>query len=417
MHKMKVLFILNGLPHYFIKILEKLKSRDIEVIVLTPSSTSCALGKEVYQVDYSPTCKVIQTPEYKTWYRKPFFRNIGNIIQEEKPNLIVTGWPYFLGFVMKPHLLFRLKKLSIKLVIREIPFQTAPFNAPIRYYKENPIIDEDLNVENPHLLTNKIKYVILALVRKIAYSVADAALAYNPDAHLIIKSFGMPKEKIFVTLNSPDTDEIFKVKNILLQENITLIPNSAIHVGRLVKWKRVDLLIEAFDIIVKKIPDAQLYIVGDGPEKQNLVRLVEMLNLQPNVTFCGKIYNYDELGRLFLKTQVYVLAGMGGLSINEAMAFGKPVICSVCDGSEKYLIHDKFNGLYIQQNNSQDLAEKLLYLFQNPDIATKMGKESEKIIADKININTVSNRYIEALNVINEMSRSMHQHNKPKKIS
>ena len=42
------------------------------------------------------------------------------------------------------------------------------------------------------------------------------------------------------------------------------------HIGRLVKWKRVDLLIDAFTKVIASHPDAELVVVGDGPELDNL---------------------------------------------------------------------------------------------------------------------------------------------------
>lgn len=53
----------------------------------------------------------------------------------------------------------------------------------------------------------------------------------------------------------------------------SLLPHSAkraLHIGRLVKWKRVDLLIDAFPKVIANHPDAELVIVGDGPELDNL---------------------------------------------------------------------------------------------------------------------------------------------------
>lgn len=397
---MKVMFVLNGLPHYFFKILEQIQKNNFEIVIITSLKTSKAIGKGVYQIDDHKSFKIYRTHEYTTWYRKPFFKNLKSILYQEKPNILITVWPYFLGFIFNPFLFYTLKKLKIKFVIREIPFQVAPFYKPIRYFIENPIYDEDLNYQNPHLFTNKIRYLLIALLRKISYSFADAGLSYIPEGYDIQGSYGIAKEKIFVTLNSPDTKEIFDLKSDLLKLNIQTIPYSAIHVGRLVKWKRVDLLINAYYKVIQKYPQAQLFIVGDGPEKNNLILQAKMLNITNNIIFCGSIYKYAELGTLFLKSQIYVLAGMGGLSINEAMAFGKPIICSICDGTEKILVKNQINGLFFKEGSTEDLAEKILYLFSNPALIEFMSKESEKIIREQVNIDIVTSNYINAFKKI-----------------
>ena len=96
------------------------------------------------------------------------------------------------------------------------------------------------------------------------------------------------------------------------------------------------------------------------------------------------------------ESTIYVLAGMGGLSINDAMTYGLPIICSVCDSTEKDLVTDGINGLFFEEGNALDLSKKIDYLLSNSDICKQMGKESEKIISEKININTVAERYYQA---------------------
>ena len=54
------------------------------------------------------------------------------------------------------------------------------------------------------------------------------------------------------------------------------------------------------------------------------------------------------LAKCFMKAQVYVLAGMGGLSINEAMCYSLPIVCSVCDGTEKHLVYENKNGHFFR---------------------------------------------------------------------
>lgn len=101
-----------------------------------------------------------------------------------------------------------------------------------------------------------------------------------------------------------------------------------------------------------------------------------------------------------LSSSIYVLAGMGGLSINEAMAFGKPIICSVCDGTEKKLVREGFNGYYFKNGNKQDLADKIKLLVSNPNEIKRMGKNSENIIKNEINIETVIKGYIKAFEYV-----------------
>ncbi len=147
-----------------------------------------------------------------------------------------------------------------------------------------------------------------------------------------------------------------------------------------------------------KIKTIELILVGDGPEKDSLQKKVEKYGLKENVIFTGGIYEPEKLGRYLLASSVYVLAGMGGISINDAMCFGKPIICSVCDGTEIKLVKECINGYYFKENNIKSLIDIILKMLSNIDKMEKMGKESIKIIAKEINVHTVIDKYLEAFN-------------------
>jgi glycosyltransferase involved in cell wall biosynthesis len=87
---------------------------------------------------------------------------------------------------------------------------------------------------------------------------------------------------------------------------------------------------------------------------------------------------------------------MGGLSINEAMCFSKPVVCSVADGTEKRLVREGYNGHYFESGSLDSLQEVIKKLFSNPEMIMKMGQRSREIIEKEINIHTVLGNYMEA---------------------
>ena len=201
-----------------------------------------------------------------------------------------------------------------------------------------------------------------------------------------------------VTYNSTDTEALLREKENVQTAPSILPPNPRriLHIGRLVKWKRVDLLIEALPKVIAQFPDTELVIVGDGPELENLKQQAEQLNLSSYIRFAGSVYKPEVLGAYMNESAVYVLAGMGGLSINDAMTYGMPVICSVCDSTERDLVTDGKNGFFFKAGDANSLAEKITTLFSSPELCEKMRKESQRIILEEINIDTVSQRYLDA---------------------
>ncbi len=400
---MKVLFTFGGMPHYLIALLNKINdSVKYEVIAVIPEKQGKTIGEGVKQEFKNIKFKLIQTSEYSTYYKKPFLKNLKQIIKTEKPEIIITLWPYVLGFIFYPSLLFAIKKRNIKFVFREIPFNTAPFNYPFKYYKTNPIFDENMIYQKTSGFLFYVNILFVTILRKIFYSFTDATINYTTLAYEIQPSYGIKKENIYITHNSPDTDELFKVKAELKQLNIQKVNHRIIHIGRLVKWKRVDLLLEAVAKLKTEYLDINLVIVGNGPETDSLKKYAEILNIAENIEWAGGVYDYPTIGKLLLSSEIYVLAGMGGLSINEAMAFGKPIICSICDGTEKTLVREGENGLYFENGNSEDLALKIKELFNSPNKLENMGEKSEQIIREEININTVVANFIIAFDQIIE---------------
>ena len=107
------------------------------------------------------------------------------------------------------------------------------------------------------------------------------------------------------------------------------------------------------------------------------------------------------------ESSIYVLAGMGGLSINDAMTYGMPVICSVCDSTERDLVTEGTNGSFFKDGDADSLAGTIEKMFESPEQCRRMGEESERIIREKINIEIVSERYMAAFREFMKVSKSL----------
>lgn len=405
---MKVLFTFGGMPHYLNAMLEKLQTKGADITVVSPRKGNTTIGKGVKMVEEG-AYRHLNTQEKKMYYGKSGFPALPGIIADERPDIVVLGWPYFLQVFFQPSLRRALKRCGARLVIREIPFQTPPYGQIRDYFRQHPMYDEGMRL----LSTGKAFYLrqwLTARIRKYCYARVAGTLNYSTAAYDILPSYGIKREQIHVTYNSTDTEALWREKAAVLAAPALLPPSERrlLHIGRLVKWKRVDLLIEAFARTLTQYPDAELVIVGNGPELDNLKKQAASLGLplrskEENgvdgrgcVRFIGAVYDPKELGAYMNEATVYVLAGMGGLSINDAMTYALPVVCSVCDSTERDLVTDGRNGLFFRDGDADSLTEKILQLLASPQECRRMGQESERIIREQINIDTVSERYLKA---------------------
>ncbi len=405
---MKVLFTFGGMPHYLNAMLEKLQTKGANITVVSPQKGNATIGKGVKMVEEG-AYRHLNTQEKKMYYGKSGFPALPDIIADERPDIVVLGWPYFLQVFFQPSLRRALKRCDARLVIREIPFQTPPYGQIRDYFRQHPMYDEGMRL----LSTGKAFYLrqwLTARIRKYCYARVAGTLNYSTAAYDILPSYGVKREQIHVTYNSTDTEALWREKAAVLAAPALLPPSERrlLHIGRLVKWKRVDLLIEAFARTLTQYPDAELVIVGNGPELDNLKKQAASLGLplrskEENgvdgrgcVRFIGAVYDPKELGAYMNEATVYVLAGMGGLSINDAMTYALPVVCSVCDSTERDLVTDGRNGLFFRDGDADSLTEKILQLLASPQECRRMGQESERIIREQINIDTVCERYLKA---------------------
>ncbi len=146
------------------------------------------------------------------------------------------------------------------------------------------------------------------------------------------------------------------------QENIFLT------IGQLWPHKRIKLIIEA----MKHVDDAQLYIVGNGPDKEKLVRTAAGLGLANRVFFLHGLNNL-EVQILFSRALAVVFAPVKepfGIVALEAMAAGKPLIAAN-EGGFTEVVDDTCSFLVSPQ--PEELAEKMRLLRDNKDIARRMG--------------------------------------------
>ncbi len=401
---MRVCFVMAGLPHYFTLILNKMVSQTgNEIILIKPSQTGKTVGAGVKEDASNIQFRLIELPEYQTWYGKSFFKDLIPTLKEIEPDIVVmSAWPYFLQFILNPIFYFRFKKLGTRLICRDIPFNISYWGKSKAYYFSGNNLTEDLNEKDSKSWKGYLAFWVITVLRRMYLPLADAHINYFDEARKITGSYGVPDYKIFIAANSPDTDgllgsfEEVKKQPLILPEN----QHRIIHVGRLVKWKRVDMLIQSVIDLKESIPTIELVVIGFGPELDALKEFAEKQGVSERVHFVGGVYDSVTLGRYLHVSSAYVLGGMGGLSINDAMCFGKPVICSVADGTEKRLVKEGINGYYFENNNPNSLNNNVQRLITNKKVLQEFGVNSLKIIQEEVNIHTVIKEYQDAFQFV-----------------
>jgi glycosyltransferase involved in cell wall biosynthesis len=234
------------------------------------------------------------------------------------------------------------------------------------------------------------------------YTWFDGLIAYSSKGAHDYQKHGFPAENVFVAPNAVSNEEAERLFRRLDQEpwlinewkgKLGLSDKPVVlYVGRLTPQKRVGDLIEA----CSKMGDTcELLIVGDGPELPMLGALAN--RILPKTRFLGHRTG-EELALCFVAADLFVLPGPGGLAVQEAMIYGKPVIVASGDGTQADLIREGKNGFHVPSGDLFAMRRAIEICIKDRNRLCQMGRESRRIIKDGHNLDVMIHAFIKALN-------------------
>ena len=147
--------------------------------------------------------------------------------------------------------------------------------------------------------------------------------------------------------------------------------------GRLRGQKGHDVLIEAFAQAREEIPRARLILLGDGPERASIERLIDDLHLEGSVELAG---TQADVWPWLARADVFALASRYeplGIAVLEAMAAGLPIVATGVDGIRE-LVEPGVSGELVAAGDVAAMAEKLSALLSDPGRAVDYGEAGRR---------------------------------------
>jgi len=220
----------------------------------------------------------------------------------------------------------------------------------------------------------------------------DGVIAYSRQGAEQYRLAGFPAERVFVATNavSPPAHKPPPERPSAFGERPSIL-----FVGRLQARKRIDLLLHACAGLPEDI-QPRLVVVGEGPEREAFQALAAQI--YPHVEFPGARHG-AELEPYFAQADLFVLPGTGGLAVQQAMAYGLPVIAAEGDGTQADLVRSG-NGWQVQPGNLASLQSALREALADPARLRRMGAESYRIVKEEVNIQAMVAAFVEALHVV-----------------
>jgi len=215
---------------------------------------------------------------------------------------------------------------------------------------------------------------------------ANAIIYINSEMKKELIKEGFSRERLYYIPNGVDIEIYAPPKNKkekkAMKEKLNLpLGKIVLFVGTLYPKKNLEFLIREWKEIVRLLPYAHLILLGDGPQKEELLNLTEKLGVKENVHLIGEKKDVEEH---LVAADLFVLPSLvEGLSnaLLEAMASGLPCVVSNIPGNRD-LIEDGKNGQLFTLSDGEKMKEVVIYLLKNEEFAYSMGREARETVEE-----------------------------------
>jgi glycosyltransferase involved in cell wall biosynthesis len=207
----------------------------------------------------------------------------------------------------------------------------------------------------------------------------------------LVSEISLPAEKILVIPMPVNPD---KIRIIPLPEPK---PKKIILcVARYTRQKKLEILLESLSFLKEENMDFEAVLIGDGPEREKLVKKIEELSLKEKVKL-KELMSQEELNRYYNLSDVVVLPSVNegfGLVLVEAGLCKKPVI-GTNSGGIPDIIQDGVTGLLIPPEDSRALALAIKNVLKDENLASSLSQNAYKQAWDKFSPQAITKRFLE----------------------
>ena len=187
----------------------------------------------------------------------------------------------------------------------------------------------------------------------------------------------------------PNASPVYPLYNpIILEEGAAVIPPCIFQdppilgfLGRLVPKKGASVFLQAMAELKKRGVVVKANIAGEGPERESLEKLAEVLGLKDVVSFLGWVGNRD---RFFESIDLFVIPSLEepfGVVVLEGWKYGKPLLATLVGGPAE-LVEDGLTGLLVSPDDASALADGIERVLQNPEIVSKLVVAGRERVED-----------------------------------
>ncbi len=379
----------NGVAVFSHNLANGLAARGHEVLVICPSFS----GK--YHVN---TEKNGVKTAHLTSTRFPFYPDQINKVPEKKEvfGVHLPRTHYKNGIWWSTHPYGEIKKLLDDFQPDVVHLQTAETIALaiVRYVRKYGIPLVSTGHAYPDNVTGQFKFLkpvkkpvdaavrayMASFLRSSEYATVPTEMAIDGLLPKDRKKFKVAVEALSNGVDLSQFNDKPADPKILKKYNLDNKKQRVLYVGRVDPEKSIGTVVDAFAEVLKKMPDVELLIVGDGTDRTNLEERVAKIGISDNVRFLGRVIPPDlfdiyKCGTLFATASE---TETQGIVLIEAAATGLPLV-AVDAGAVKELCQNRKNGILCATGEAKEMARAMKKILSDPALCKKYGKASIEI--------------------------------------
>jgi len=216
------------------------------------------------------------------------------------------------------------------------------------------------------------------------------------------------KTDVYVIPNWVDTEKVIQIKsedNWFLKKLNIVNKFVVLYAGNLGFAQNIDVVLKAAKLL-RNYKDIYFVIVGDGQQKENVVRTISAEELKNIILVpfeapedVAYVYSSGDIGL------VTTLPGIGRSAVPSKtwsiMACGKPVVaCIDEDSTLATIVRESCSGMVIEPDNEKMLASAILEIYQKRSYGIEMGKKGRRFVVENISRNAITAKYCKLFNEI-----------------
>ncbi len=226
---------------------------------------------------------------------------------------------------------------------------------------------------------------------RYAAKLAQNYVCVSQDAYDIAASQGIPRDRLRVVYNGISVE---RLKSVVRSQSQSVVSNqkALVAIARLSPEKGLSTLLQAVNLVHRKLPDLRLEVAGEGPCHADLLREANHLGIYEKVQFLGYV---PDPTTILSRGRVFALPSNSegvSLTLLEAMAAGVPAVATAVGGTPEVLENGK-TGLLVPPGNPEALANAITRLWLDDDLRFRLSLAADQRVSEQFDIGRMAQEY------------------------